>query len=39
MIYYILNGKELDMDKKQFGVATASVHEFDKENNTIKRIR
>lgn len=39
MIYYILNGKELDMDKKQFGVVTASVHEFDKENNTIKRIR
>ena len=39
MIYYILNNKELDMDKKQFGVVTASVHEFDKENNTIKRIR
>ena len=39
MIYYILNNKELDLNKKQFGVVTASVHEFDKENNTIKRIR
>lgn len=39
MIYYILNNKELDMDKKQFGVITASIHEFDKVNNTIKRIR
>ncbi len=39
MIYFILNNKELDMDKKQFGVTTASVHEFDIENKTIKKIR
>ena len=39
MIYYILYGKELDMDKKQFGVETASVHEFNIKKNTIRRIR
>lgn len=39
MIYYILNDKELDMDKKQFGVTPASVHELDVENRTIKKIR
>ena len=39
MIYYILYGKELDMDKKQFGVETASVHEFNVEENVIRRIR
>lgn len=39
MIYYILYGKELDMDKKQFGVETASVHEFNVKKNTIRRIR
>ena len=39
MIYYILYGKELDMDKKQFGVETASVHEFNVSKNTIRRIR
>ena len=39
MIYYILYGKSLDMDKKQFGVETASVHEFNVEENVIRRIR
>ena len=39
MIYYILYGKELDMNKKQFGVETASVHEFNVEENVIRRIR
>ena len=39
MIYYILYGKDLDMDKKQFGVETASVHEFNVEENVIRRIR
>ena len=39
MIYYILYGKELDMDKKQFGVDVASVHELNVNDNTIRRIR
>ena len=39
MIYYILNNKELDMDKKQFGVTTASIHELDTEKRLIKKVR
>ena len=39
MIYYILNEMELDMDKKKFGVETASVHELDVNNRLIKRIK
>ena len=39
MIYFILNNKELDMDKKQFGVTTASVHELDPEKREIRKIR
>ena len=39
MIYFILNNQELDMNKKQFGVTTASVHELDKENKKIKKVR
>ena len=39
MIYYILYDKELDMDKKQFGVVTASVHELDKDLKLIKKVR
>ncbi len=39
MIYFILNNKELDMDKKQFGVSTASVHELDQKKKTIKKVR
>lgn len=39
MIYFLLNGQDLDMDKKQFGVETASVHELDQQRRLIKRIR
>lgn len=39
MIYFLLNHKELSMDKKQFGVSTASVHEIDKNKKIIKKIR
>lgn len=38
MIYFALNHKELDMDKKQFHVTTASVHELDKEKKTIRKV-
>ena len=39
MIYFILNNRDVDMDKKQFKVTVASVHELDKDNKTIKRIK
>ncbi len=39
MIYFLLNNKELDMDKKQFGVETASIHELDQKNKTIRKVR
>ena len=39
MIYFILNNKELDMDKKQFGVEVASVHELNKDKGLIKKVR
>lgn len=39
MIYFILNSKELDMDKKQFGVDTASIHMLDKNKKIIKKVR
>ena len=39
MIYYILNNQPLDMNKTQFKVTTASVHELDVKNKLIKRIR
>lgn len=39
MIYFILNGKDVDMDKKQFGVTVASIHALDKEKKLIKKIR
>ena len=39
MIYFILNDKELDMNKKQFGVDVASVHELNKDKKTIKKVR
>lgn len=39
MIYYILYDKPLDMDKKQFGVVTASVHELDTKRKVIKKVR
>lgn len=39
MIYFILKNKELDMDKKQFEVETASIHELDVINKSIKKVR
>jgi len=39
MIYFILNNKELDMDKKQFGVNTASIHELNQKKKIIKKVR
>lgn len=39
MIYFLLNNQELDMDKKQFNVNTASVHELDQKKKTIRKIR
>ncbi len=39
MIYFILNGRDVDMDKKQFGVVTASIHELDKQEKTMKKVR
>lgn len=39
MFYYILNNIPLDMDKKRFGVVTASVHMVDKKNMLIKKVR
>ncbi len=39
MIYFVLNNRDVDMDKKQFGVTPASVHELDIENRTIKKVR
>ena len=37
-LYYYLNNKELDMDKKQFGVGFASLHELDTSKKTIRKI-
>lgn len=39
MLYFILNNLELNMDKKQFGVEHASLHEIDPKNKVIKKIR
>ena len=38
MLYFILNDKELDMDKKQFGVTHASLHELDKKKLSIRKV-
>ena len=38
MIYFLLHHKELNMDKTQFKVTTASIHELDVEKKMIKRI-
>lgn len=38
MLYFILNNLELNMDKKQFGVEHASLHELDPKNKVIKKI-
>lgn len=39
MIYFITLNKELDMNKKQFNVDTASIHELDKSLKKIRRIK
>lgn len=39
MVYYILNDIPVDMNKKQFGVETASIHELDVEKKQIRKIR
>lgn len=39
MIYYILLDKEIDMNKEQFNVETASIHELDKKLKKIRRIK
>jgi Fructose-2,6-bisphosphatase len=39
MLYFILLNKEVDMDKKQFGVEHASVHLLDPIERTIHRVR
>ena len=39
MMPYAVNNIELDMDKKKFGVETASIHEVDKELKLIKKIK
>lgn len=39
MLYFILNDISLNMDKKQFGVLPASVHELNKNNKSIKKVR
>ncbi len=38
MIYYLLNGKKLDMYKDSFDVTHASVHKLDLKNKSIERI-
>ena len=39
MIYFILENRLPDMDKKQFGVEHASLHELDTNKMLIKKIR
>lgn len=39
MIYYIFNNIQLDMDKARFNVIPASIHEIDKENRLIRKVR
>lgn len=39
MLYFILNNLEPNMDKKQFGVEHASLHELDPKNKVIKKIK
>ncbi len=38
MIYFILNGIKLNMDKTQFGVTHASIHELDIEGKVIRKV-
>lgn len=39
MMYYILNDLDLDMEKERFDVTHASIHELDKKNLIIRRIK
>jgi probable phosphoglycerate mutase len=39
MIYFLINDKEPDMNKSQFGVTHASIHELDMKSKTIKKLR
>lgn len=39
IIYYLLNGDELDMDKEKYNVGHASIHELDMVKSKIRRIR
>lgn len=38
MVYYILNNIPLDMDKKKFAVTHASLHEYNKNNKSIRKV-
>lgn len=38
MIYYILTNTPLDMNKKQFGVTHASLHELNKKTLSIRKV-
>ena len=38
MFYFLLNNKTPDMNKEQFDVTHSSIHEFDPQNNVIRRI-
>lgn len=38
MLYYILTNTPLDMDKKQFGVTHATLHELDKKKLSIRKV-
>ncbi|MBP5204040.1 histidine phosphatase family protein [bacterium] len=38
MLYYILNNRQPDMNKKQFGVTHGSIHAYDDKTNTIIKI-
>lgn len=37
-VYYMLDKKKITMDKEQFGVSHASVHEYDPKTKTLRRI-
>jgi len=39
MLYVLLNDEDLTMDKEKYGVVHASIHELDKINKKIRRIR
>ena len=39
MIYYLLNGDHLDMDKGRYNVTHGSIHQLDIGKSKIRRIR